>query len=87
MELPKEKAARERKTTREHADLSNLDAGSSRHKNKKFNLNTYKFHAMADYVRSIQHFGTTNSFTTLIVCESLSYFLNLFDFGLGRVGA
>jgi hypothetical protein len=87
MELPKEKAARERKTARERADLSNPDAGSSGRKNKRFNLNTYKFHAMADYVRSIRHFGTTDSFTTQIVRESLSYFLNSFDFGLGRVGA
>jgi len=87
MELPKEKAARERKTACEHADLSNLDAGSSGRKNKKFNLNMYKFHAMADYIQSIQHFGNTDSFTTQIVRESLSYFLNLFDFGLGRVGA
>ncbi|KAG2046937.1 hypothetical protein BDR06DRAFT_1014331 [Suillus hirtellus] len=33
---------------------------------KKFNLSTYKFHAMGDYVRTIKLFGTTDSFTTQI---------------------
>ncbi|KAG2135061.1 hypothetical protein BD769DRAFT_1665020 [Suillus cothurnatus] len=56
MELPKERAA----------CLSNPDAGSGSRKAKKFNLSTYKFHAMGDYVRSIQLFGTTDSFTTQI---------------------
>lgn len=76
MELPKEKAARERKIARERAGTNNPDTGSSGRKAKKFNLNTYKFHAMGDYVRSIQLFGTTDSFTTQIVRESLSCFLN-----------
>ncbi|KAG1842190.1 hypothetical protein DFJ58DRAFT_732177 [Suillus subalutaceus] len=31
---------------------------------KKFNLQTYKFHALGDYVTSIRHFGTTNSYST-----------------------
>jgi hypothetical protein len=78
MELPKEKAARERKTARERSGLDNPDAGSSGRKTKKFNLRTYKFHAMGDYVRSIRLFGTTDSFTTQIVREYLSYFLNFF---------
>ncbi|KAG2154500.1 uncharacterized protein EDB93DRAFT_1065245, partial [Suillus bovinus] len=33
---------------------------------KKFNLTTYKFHAMGDYIRTIRLFGTTDSFTTQI---------------------
>lgn len=75
-ELPKEMAARERKAARERLGPHNPDAGSSGRKAKKFNLNTYKFHAMGDYVRSIQLFGTTDSFTTQIVCESPSYFFD-----------
>ncbi|KAG2740132.1 hypothetical protein P692DRAFT_201842539 [Suillus brevipes Sb2] len=34
---------------------------------KKFNMNTYKFHAMADYAHLIWLFGTTDSFTLQIV--------------------
>jgi hypothetical protein len=67
MELPKEKAARERKATRECSSAGNADARSSGRKGKKFNMNTYKFHAMGDYVRSIRLFGTTDSFTSQIV--------------------
>ncbi|KIK31556.1 hypothetical protein CY34DRAFT_59294, partial [Suillus luteus UH-Slu-Lm8-n1] len=57
VELPKEKAARERQVARERPGLNNPDqAGSGGRKSKKFNLNTYKFHAMGDYVRSIMLF-------------------------------
>jgi hypothetical protein len=37
---------------------------------KKFNLSTYKFHAMEDYMQTIKFFGTTNSFTTQIMSLS-----------------
>ncbi|KAG2076567.1 hypothetical protein BDR04DRAFT_1125654 [Suillus decipiens] len=37
---------------------------------KRFNLATYKFYAMGDYVRTIQFFGTTDSFTTQIIIKS-----------------
>jgi hypothetical protein len=66
MELPKEKAARQRKAA-ERADTNNPSAESSGARQKKFNLATYKFHAMGDYVRTIRLFGTTDSFTTQIV--------------------
>ncbi|KAG2152593.1 uncharacterized protein EDB93DRAFT_1083062 [Suillus bovinus] len=65
-ELPKERAACECKATHEHLCPNNPDPGVSSQKVKKFNLNTYKFHAMGDYVRSIRLFGTTDSFTTQI---------------------
>ncbi|KAG2336252.1 hypothetical protein BDR05DRAFT_978825 [Suillus weaverae] len=65
-ELLKERAARERKATREPLCPNDPDPGISSQKAKKFNLNTYKFHAMGDYVRSIRLFGTTDSFTTQI---------------------
>jgi hypothetical protein len=67
LELPKEKAARERKAAREGSRSHNGNAGTGGRKAKKFNLNTYKFHAMGDYVRSIWVFGTTDSFSTQIV--------------------
>jgi hypothetical protein len=31
---------------------------------KKFNLNTYKHHALGDYVETIRRFGTTDSYST-----------------------
>lgn len=31
---------------------------------KSFNFRTYKFHALGDYVASIRHFGTTDSYST-----------------------
>jgi hypothetical protein len=65
IELPKEKAARYRRFTK-HAG-SNVSPESSGPRAKKFNLSTYKFHAMGDYVRTIKLFGTTDSFTTQIV--------------------
>jgi hypothetical protein len=70
-ELPKEKAARERKAAREATGSHLADATSVGRRTKKFNLNTYKFHAMGDYVRSIQFFGTTDSFTSQMVSEPL----------------
>lgn len=78
MELPKEKAACERKTARERSALANPVTGGGNRKTKKFNLSTYKFHAMGDYVRSIWLFGTTDSFTTQIVCEYLTFFSDSF---------
>jgi hypothetical protein len=33
-------------------------------KRKMLNLNTYKFHALADYVQTIRMFGTTDSYST-----------------------
>lgn len=65
-ELPKEKAARQRRLAQQPG--TNPSADSSGPRAKKFNLNTYKFHAMADYARSIRLFGTTDSFSTQMVC-------------------
>ena len=45
--------------------------GSYGPKKRTLNLNTYKFHALADYVATIRLFGTTDSYSTLLV--SLSY--------------
>jgi hypothetical protein len=37
---------------------------------KTFNLQTYKLHALGDYVSSIRRFGTTNSYSTQPVQDS-----------------
>jgi hypothetical protein len=66
VELPREKQARQRKMT-QHAQNNATPQESSGARKKMFNLNTYKFHAMADYVSTIKLFGTTDSFTTQMV--------------------
>jgi hypothetical protein len=76
VELPKEKATRKRKAARERLGVNNANDGSGSRKGKKFNMNTYKFHAMGDYLHSIRLFGTTDSFTSQIVRESLLYVHN-----------
>jgi hypothetical protein len=40
-------------------------------KKKTLKISTYKFHALADYVRTIRMFGTTDSYSTQTVCTPL----------------
>jgi hypothetical protein len=37
-------------------------------KKKEFNMNTYKYHSIGDYPDAIRHKGTTDNWTTQIVC-------------------
>jgi hypothetical protein len=67
VELPREKVARQRRAA-QHSENGNTSQESSGVRVKKFNLLTYKFHAMGDYAWTIRLFGTTDSFTTQIVC-------------------
>jgi hypothetical protein len=88
MELPKETAARERNAARQRPGFDNPYPGSGGRKAKKFNLNTYKFHAMGDYLLTIRLFGTIDSFTSQIVCESLLLIpLSHVGFQPGGIGA
>lgn len=66
VELPREKRAREKRAS-QRAENGNTSQESSGARVKKFNLLTYKFHAMGDYASTIRLFGTTDSFTTQIV--------------------
>ncbi|KAG2051670.1 hypothetical protein BDR06DRAFT_983445 [Suillus hirtellus] len=66
VELQKETAARQRRLAQCPESSNVASSESSGPRTKKFNLNTYKFHAMGDYVRTIKLFGTTDSFTTQI---------------------
>lgn len=66
VELPKEKAARYLRLL-QRAGSDNAPPEVRGPRTKRFNLSTYKFHAMGDYVRTIKLFGTTDSFTTQIV--------------------
>ena len=60
------------KTSAEYTTVdlpSGTDARNhSSSKKRELNLNTYKFHALADYVATIRLFGATDSYSTLIVC-------------------
>lgn len=66
VELPREKAARQQKLA-QRVGPNGVASEPSGPRVKRFNLSTYKFHAMGDYVRTIKLFGTTDSFTTQIV--------------------
>ncbi|KIK36572.1 hypothetical protein CY34DRAFT_94132 [Suillus luteus UH-Slu-Lm8-n1] len=65
VELPKETSARQKRST-QHSETNIGSTESTGLRAKKLNLNTYKFHAMGDYMRTIRIFGTTDSFTTQI---------------------
>ena len=60
--------------------------GSRSPKKKTLNLNTYKFHALADYVATIRLFGTTDSYSTLLVSLSLARLPNTKHLFAGRTG-
>jgi hypothetical protein len=77
-ELPKEEAARGRRT----AALATKDkrkaprqGWNSKEKNidgpcqRYLNLSTYKLHALGDYVNTVQQFGPTDNYTTQVVCH------------------
>jgi hypothetical protein len=65
VELPGEVTARQRKGASLNSGAAGI--GSSGARAKAFNINTYKLHALGDYVNSIKMFGTTDSYTTQIV--------------------
>ncbi|KAG1779369.1 hypothetical protein EV702DRAFT_1214493 [Suillus placidus] len=65
VELPRERAARQQKLV-QRIGPNGIASEPSGPRVKRFNLSTYKFHAMGDYVRTIKLFGTTDSFTTQI---------------------
>ena len=77
-ELPHEMAARGRrkaalikKGLESGKNMSGAKFGSEKLQ-KVFNLVTYKYHALGDYVRTILRFGTTDSISTQVVRFSLS---------------
>lgn len=48
-------------------ETSTRKSGARSSTKKKLNLNTYKFHALGDYVTTIRLFGTTDSYSTQLV--------------------
>jgi hypothetical protein len=69
VELPCEAAARRRRKDSDKAkNPISATITETRTTKKIFNLLTYKFHALGDYLDTIRSFGTTDSYTTQIVC-------------------
>jgi hypothetical protein len=60
-ELARETAARVRRTAKNAGAAQTV---SSSRQAKVFNLQTYKFHALGDYVATIRRYGTTDSYST-----------------------
>jgi hypothetical protein len=72
-ELPRERAARLRKTANTPATsgTSGTTAPGTGPKVKGFNLNTYKIHALGDYPQTIRERGTTDNYTSQRVWSGL----------------
>jgi len=49
---------------------SSAPVGGERGRRRKtLNINTFKSHSLGDYVRTIRMYGTTDSFSTELVCD------------------
>ena len=66
-ELPREAAARQRCTQKNHQSGANTETNNQEPYLKNFNLETYKYHSLGDYVATIHRFGTTDSYSTTTV--------------------
>lgn len=67
-ELKREAEARQRLKTAKQGGQSS----SSERKLRSINLNTYKMHALGDYVEAIKTYGTTDSYSTEPVNDTLA---------------
>ena len=70
-ELPCEVAAHQRHRSKQnHHSGGNSAAQFSKDPcQKTFNLDTYKYHSLGDYTSTIRRFGTTDSYSTTMVCK------------------
>ena len=75
-ELPREAKARKcRQSKKSQAavpDAVDSEAPRTTQHKKAYNMNTYKHHALGDYVETIQTYGTCDSYSTEPVCHPLS---------------
>ena len=74
-ELKRESEARRRRQLQTN---KSTEASTSTRRTKKFNLQTYKFHALGDYAATIRRYGTSDSYTTEIVSLLQSYLIAFF---------
>ena len=66
-ELPHEAATRQRRTQKNHQSGANTETNNKEPYLKNFNLETYKYHLLGDYVATICRFGTTDSYSMTTV--------------------
>jgi len=66
-ELPKEANARRRRRSKKPNPTEKAEPSADMPRKRTFNLRTYKFHSLDDYVRTIRWLGTTESYSTTIV--------------------
>jgi hypothetical protein len=68
-ELKREEEARKRRQIRTDTSRQATPhfAGNNGRTRKIFNVETYKFHALGDYVETIRRYGTTDSYSTELV--------------------
>jgi hypothetical protein len=66
-ELDREVNARRRREAKKSSTDTNTTTSRRR---KRFNLDTYKFHSLGDYVATIEMYGTCDSYTTEVVSAS-----------------
>ena len=52
------------------SNTATMSSTTNDHWPKMLNLNTYKLHALGDYPSPIKLFGTTDSFSTQLVCQT-----------------
>ena len=73
-ELPREENARRRRQAKKDEQPADLAAKGQQKREvgpklKAYNMNTYKHHALGDYVAHIRGRGTTDSYSTEPVCS------------------
>ena len=66
-EIPQESAQRHRREAVDYQSGRRRKPARTGLLPKSLNLNTYKFHALGDYEKTIKMFGTTDSYTTQVV--------------------
>jgi hypothetical protein len=64
-ELDREVDARDRRQQKkEQSHLTKSTRAADGPRRKKFNLQTFKYHSLGDYAKTIRRFGTTDSYST-----------------------
>jgi len=63
-ELRREAEARQRKSAKAAQGGQSSSSTVTTRKSRSFNMNTYKVHALGDYVETIKTYGTTDSYST-----------------------
>lgn len=86
-ELPRESAARQRRqkakqdtSQKEDEPTDNVHTSTNeepKRLKKTLNLQTYKHHSLGDFVDTIRRYGTTDSYSTQLVCSSKNIIFNL----------